>query len=251
MAVLVEHDAGIEIAVAIRVRAGPDEHLHARPLTVWGRAEVRVVGAGAVLGLGAHGIVADAAAPVVVDLEVAAGFVEAVLVLHVVDEVVQIEEIGHRRRTVGARRLRQVQLKVEGERRAAARTGIGVRGIVGVHVGIGLDVVALGRGELGPGNAIRVMPTEGRCRRIGRIHDQDAAVRGRQRARMVRTFRGQPVDAVLVAGDPVEARPHLAAVGIDREVPGMLFVERLNLEIPDQARFALADRQQHELAVDG
>ena len=117
VAVLVEHDAGVEIAVAVRVRAGPDEHLHARPLAVGRRAEVRVVGAGAVLCLGAHGVVADAAAPVVVDLEVAAGFVEAVLVLHVVDEVVQVEEIGHRRRTIGARRLRQVQREVEGERR--------------------------------------------------------------------------------------------------------------------------------------
>ena len=192
----------------------------------------------------------SAAATVVVDLEVTAGLVEAVLVLHVVNEVVQVEQVGHRGRAISARRLRQVQREVEGEPGAAARTGIRVRRIVGVHVRVGLDVVALGRGELGPGSAIRVMPAEGRCRRVGRVHDQDAAVRGRQRARMVGTFRGLPVHAVLVAGDPVEARPHLTGIRVDRVVPGVLFVERMNLEIPHQARFALADGQQHQLAVD-
>jgi hypothetical protein len=143
-----KHDAGVEIAVAVRIRAGPDEHLHAWPLTVRRRAEVRVVGARAVLRLGSHGVVAESAAPVVVDLEVAARFIEAVLVLHVVDEVVQVEQVGHRGRTIRARRLRQVQREVERERRAAARTGIGVRRIVTVWVSlvqprtIGLNVIS-------------------------------------------------------------------------------------------------------------
>ena len=96
---------------------GPDEHLHARALAVGRRAEVRVVGAAAVLRLGAHGVVAGAAAAVVVDLEVAARLVEAVLVLDVVDDVVPVEQVRHRGRPVGARRLRQVQREVEVERR--------------------------------------------------------------------------------------------------------------------------------------
>ena len=108
------------------------------------RAEVRVVGAGAVLRFRAHGVVAEAAASVVVDLEVAARFIEAVLVLHVVDEVVQVEQVRHRGRTIRARRLRQVEREIEAERRAAARTGIGVRRIVRIDVGVGLHVVALG-----------------------------------------------------------------------------------------------------------
>jgi hypothetical protein len=48
----------------------PDEHLHARALAVGRRPEVRVVGAAAVLRLGAHAVVARAALAVVVDLEV-------------------------------------------------------------------------------------------------------------------------------------------------------------------------------------
>ena len=60
-----------------------------------GGCEFGVVGAAAVLRFGPDGVVAGAAPPVVVHLEVAGGFGEAVLVLGVVNEVVPIGEVGH------------------------------------------------------------------------------------------------------------------------------------------------------------
>ena len=71
VAVLVDDDAVVEVAVPSGVGLVPDEHLHARALAVGRGEEVGVVDAAAVLRLGPHVVVAQAAAAVVVDLEVA------------------------------------------------------------------------------------------------------------------------------------------------------------------------------------
>ena len=160
VAVLVEHDAGVEIAVAVRVRV-VQTNICMRGRWPSGGVPKFALLVPAPSCASARTESLRTAASVVVHLEIAAGFVEAVLVLHVVNEVVQVEQVRHGRRPVRARRLRQVQREVEVERRAAARTGIGVRRIVRIDVGVGLHVVALGRRELGPGSAIRVMPAEG------------------------------------------------------------------------------------------
>ena len=81
-------------------------HLHPRRGAVGRRGEVGVVGAsaGAVLGVGLDGVVAQAAAAVVVGLEVARGRREAVLVMDVVENVVPVEQIGDRGLRVVERR---------------------------------------------------------------------------------------------------------------------------------------------------
>ena len=88
----------------VRERVGPLEHLHAAGPPVRRRAEVGVVEAAAVLGLRLHGVAGLAAASVVRLLEVAGLLVEAVAVQDVVEDVVPVEEVRHRRTAVDERR---------------------------------------------------------------------------------------------------------------------------------------------------
>jgi hypothetical protein len=65
-----------------------------------------------------------------------------------------------------------------------------------------------------------------------------------------RAFHRLGIDAILIGHRSVETRPHLACVGIDRKVPRVLLIERMDLEIPHQARLASPDRQQHQAPID-
>src|SRR5690606_36027854 len=156
-------------AVAVRIGRCPDVHLHARVLAVRRRGEVGVVGARAVLGLGLDVVTAQAAVAVVVLLEVAARLVEAELIGHVVDDVVEVEQVGHRGRAIGRRRLGQIEREVEDEAATAVRAAAGVGRVVGVGVGVGMGVVALGGRELGTGGTVGVVPAERRRRGVLRV----------------------------------------------------------------------------------
>src|SRR5690606_24997235 len=142
--------------------------------------------------------------------EVARRLVEAVLVLDVVDDVVPVEQVDHRRRAVVGRRLVEVDGGGEDQRRAAARAAACVRRVVGVGVGVGVDVVALGVGELGAGGAVGGVPAPGggaggRRGAAGhvRIDHRGAAVGGRRRRGVARVLDRHRIDAVLGIGDPV------------------------------------------------
>ncbi len=63
---------------------------------------------------------------------------------------------------------------------------------------------------------------------------------------MSRALHRLRIDSILVRDCSIEARPHLTRVGVDRKVPRVLLIERVDLEVPDQARFAASDRQQHQ-----
>jgi hypothetical protein len=54
MAILVHDDARIEVAVTIRIGAGPNIHLHARPRAVGRRREIGVAGSATILRLRPH-----------------------------------------------------------------------------------------------------------------------------------------------------------------------------------------------------
>ena len=76
--------------------SGENEHLNAARRAVRGRREVGVVDAGAILGIGLHGIVAQAAAAEVVLLEIARGLGETQIVELVVHPIAPIEKLHHR-----------------------------------------------------------------------------------------------------------------------------------------------------------
>ena len=63
-----------------------------------GVAKLALLVPAAVLGVGLHGVVAQAAPAVVVHLEVARRLGEAVAVVDVVQQVVPVEQVGDRRR---------------------------------------------------------------------------------------------------------------------------------------------------------
>ena len=127
------------------LEAGPEEHLHARaPAVVRGRGEVGVVRAGPVLGLAANVVAAHPAAAVVVDLEVARGLVEAVLVREVVDVVAPVEEVRDGRvHVVLGLVVDDVGEEVERQCRPAVGVTVRVQQVVGVAVRVRVDVVAL------------------------------------------------------------------------------------------------------------
>ena len=69
--VFVKHHVAVHRAVTVGVGRGEKILLHARALAIGRRGEVRIVRAGAILRFGPHGVVACAAASVVIGLEVA------------------------------------------------------------------------------------------------------------------------------------------------------------------------------------
>ena len=123
--VLVDDDPAVEVAVAYRRLAGPEVHLHPRAAAVrGGGGEVGVVRAASVLRLRLDVVAADAAAAVVVHLEVPRRLVEPVAVQDVVDDVVPVEEVGDGRVPIVVRVLGQeVDREVEVETRPALRLG--------------------------------------------------------------------------------------------------------------------------------
>ena len=94
---LVDDDASLEIAVAVRVRSVPEVHPAATVLAVGRRHEVGIVVTRAVLRVRDDGVVLLPTTTEVVLLEVTRDLVEAVAVVEVVHEVRRVEQLGHRR----------------------------------------------------------------------------------------------------------------------------------------------------------
>ena len=139
--VFVEDDRGIEVAVARRRGAGENVHLHAARRAVAGHGKVRVVHARAVLRIGLHGIVAQAAVPEIVVLEIARRLVETERVEFVVHPVAPVEKLRHRRVAIRARLLREIEREVENPVRRTLRARQ-VGHVVGVEIEVRVHIVA-------------------------------------------------------------------------------------------------------------
>ena len=121
VAVLVDDDAVVQVTIPCGTYLVAREHLHPRPPAIRGSGEVRIAGAAPVLSFRLHVVTALAPIIEVIDLEVAASLVEAVLVLHVVDDVVPVEEVGNRGALVAARQPAEVDSEVAAQGAAATR----------------------------------------------------------------------------------------------------------------------------------
>ena len=209
MAVLVHDDAVVEITVQVGRGRRPHVHLHAGTASVWRCREVGIVGAAAILRLGAHIVIAHTAAAVVVHLEVTSRLIEAVLILNVVNDVVPVEQVRDGSVPVGRRGGGQVERERAVERRAAV--GLGDRRcVVAIAVLIRVDVIAAHDGVFRAGHPVGVVPPEQGGHRMGRInHRRPPIGRGHQR-RVVRAFNRPGVHLVLVRRHPVETRPDAA-----------------------------------------
>ncbi len=122
---LVHHDLGIEAAVAVDRRTGEAIHLHAARDAVRRRREVRVVRAGAVLGVAEHAVAAESHATEVRVLEVARGLVEAERVEFVVVPVRDVEKLRHRTAAEDVRRAGRAAVAGAGRGLADFRIGRG------------------------------------------------------------------------------------------------------------------------------
>ena len=185
VAVLVHDDARIKVSIGLGHRVGAEVHLHPGLRAIGGGKEIRVAISsheGSVLRFSPNVVVPEAARPVVVHLEVAAGGVEPVVVHDVVDDVAPVEEVGDRGRRVVHRVQRKVERGVEHEPGAAVGAAPRVRHVVAVAVRVGGDVVAARGGELGASSPVRVVPPEGGRRRVVGAGDHRPGVtRGRRR----------------------------------------------------------------------
>ncbi len=144
----VPRPAGAEVADAVdddlvleperRDAPRPEEHLHPRHAgagrRLGRRREVGVVRPRAVLSLAADVVAAEAAAAVVVRLEVPCCLVEAEAVEDVVERVAAVEQVRDNGVAVELRVLRQVGGEVEVEPRTAARAATEVLRLVVVLV---------------------------------------------------------------------------------------------------------------------
>ena len=243
---------GRELAEGI----GPHEHLHAAGEAVRRGREVGVIGARrraleVVLGIGLDLVATDAAVAVGVELEVAGGLVEAVVVGEVVHHVVAVEQVGDRRRQVAA--LARLHGRVVGEvefQHGAAHVAVGTESarVVAVAVLLGVDVVAPGVGELAAGDAVGVVPGEGRRGGIGGIDDQGLAAGVLQIAE-----RREGDHQVRVVAGPVVLVDHLAGDRVDADVPPVGRVDQVEVGLPGQAHAAvlerLVDQPDRDLAV--
>src|SRR5262245_44294648 len=107
MSKLVKDNVAVEVAVAVIIQisrsASEEEHLHARALSFGRRPKVGVVGPGSVLRFSSDRIIARSTTPEVVRLEVACRLRESEPVREIMNNVVEIEEIGHRGRPLSPR----------------------------------------------------------------------------------------------------------------------------------------------------
>ena len=177
--VFVDHDFRIEIAVAIRRRPGECEHLHPARRTIRRRGKIRVVRAAAILRVGLHRVVADAAAPESVVLKITRGLREAEFVKPVVNEIAPVEKIRHRGIAIRRRRLqRQVEREIEHAPRRALRTRQ-VGDVVLIQIEVRIHIV--------PARLVHpvVDPAIRRCRHVQRGRGDERA-RGQRRLRRER-----------------------------------------------------------------
>ena len=147
MAVFMQDNRTVEIAVTIRRCAGEYVHLHAPGLAIGRSGKIRVVGTTTVLGIGLYGVVPLPATTEIVVLEVASRLSEAELIEPIVRDVAPVKKIGHGRTAIGRRRLAQVERKIERPRIATAAVAGGertwrIRDVIKIEIGMGIDVVA-------------------------------------------------------------------------------------------------------------
>ena len=141
MPVFVDDDVIVEVAVTVRVRPGPDIHLHASGAAISWCREIRIVCAAAILCIGLHRITACATATKVVGLEVSRALRETQPIQSVVNPIVHVEQLRHQRRLIGRRRLGGINREIED----AQRTAIGTRQVgtvVGVRICVRIHVIA-------------------------------------------------------------------------------------------------------------
>lgn len=155
----------VKVAIPIGDGIVPIEYIHSRQKAIGGGSQIGIVDACTIMSFGLHRVVAKSATAVVVHLEVAAGFINAVAVEQVMGDVVLVEQIAHGREAVSGGSLGQV------EARAATGARTSIRDVVGVHIAIGVNVVAFSGVELCPRRAIGIMPTKGGGGGIGGIID--------------------------------------------------------------------------------
>ena len=233
------------------------------------------------MGFGLHRVVAKAATAVVVHLEVAAGFIKAVAIQQVVGDVVPVEQIGHGRRAIGGRDLGQVKGEQETETCAAIGAGTPIGGVVGIRVGVGVNVVAFGGGKFRPRRAIGIVPAKGGGCGIGRLNHKVTAVGGRSGHRVDGAFDRLGIDLIataishaiggkrngrgneggariaqgnisgVVADCPVDLRQNTACRGIHRHLPPVAGVNPLNDGFPCQNQFAVFAHHIDQFGGDG
>ena len=257
MRVLMGDDAIVQVTVDRRGCRVPQEHLHARIAAVRRSGEVGIVGPAAVLCISEHMVTSHATIAIVVLLEIAARFIEPVLVPHVVDDVVPVEEVGDRGILVRGGGLGQVDGEVEVEVDPSVRAV--ARAIVPVGILLGPDVVASGDGELGPCTSIRVVPPEGaRVERVvpGSVLQGPWAMvrafqrpgihpvivrggrRGGQGGRVSRTSLehtiSEPIEHAM--GDPIVPIKLLSRGIIDPDVPPMGTIRQIDVHVPCRAQ---------------
>ena len=147
--------------------------------------------------------------------------------MDVVNNIVPVEQVRHRCRSIGAWRLGQIQREIEIERRAPVGLRACVDRIVRVCIRVSGNVVADGQRRFGAGHAVGIVPAEWACRRIGWI--------GHDRARtVVRRLGGDRINVVLrdVIG-PVVGENSLSAGGVDRNViPVVVVIRWANDKVP-------------------
>ena len=240
-----------DLVLAPELVPRPEVHLHPRHAArtrrrLGRRPEVGVVRAAAVGSLGPNVVAAESEAAVVGGLEVPGRLVHPVAEEEVVERVVREEQVRDDGVAVVLRMLVQVGGEVEVETGPAVRVEAHVGGLVVVLVEVRVRVVPLRVQELGPGDAVRVVPAERRRDRVGRVVHEVArpvvralqrelerpvarAVDHRARREHVRGQRGlrrraagtlegrQRAEAVVRR--PVVLGEQLAGLGVDGRVP--------------------------------
>ncbi len=105
---LVNNDASLQIAIAVRVRRLPQVHPAPTVLPVWWGHEIRVIESGTILGICNDGVVLLATTSKVMLLEVTGDFVEAITEYrntfgHINVNMYTIARTGNRDRGLGWR----------------------------------------------------------------------------------------------------------------------------------------------------
>ena len=117
MTIFVHNDAVIEISIARRTGLRPHIHLHAGIAAIRRCGEIGIVQTATILRLGKNRVTAGSAITKIVFLKITAGLVKAVLMKHVMNQVIPVEKIRDSRILI----LAGILVEIDREREIQAR----------------------------------------------------------------------------------------------------------------------------------
>ncbi|MNV31415.1 hypothetical protein D3C71_1227200 [compost metagenome] len=167
----------------------PQKHLHPWVLSIRRSSEIRIVGCASILSISKNKILSQGCSGIIGLLKVSAFFIKTVMRPDIVHHVVHVEQVRDHCVQVSLHSNSGIIGEIEIQRSGTIWRI--TRKIIIIYVFGSIYIVSSCNGVFISCRAIRIVPSERRIRRIGRIYDQTSVS-------MSRTDCGKCINHVLI-----------------------------------------------------